>query len=198
MNKLILWDFDGVIVPSFDAWYEVIKKYHPDYSPDDFRLMFNGNVNEDPRGYNFTDEELYADFEPKMNEMNLVTKIEDVVGEITTSYMSAIVSSSLTSQIESFLERHKLQGFKKIYGNDVHYSKYKKIGLAFKDLHSDGAHSLFITDTLGDILEAKRHSMKTIAVTWGFHPQETLEKGKPDVIVESPTQLTKEVERLLK
>ena len=48
---------------------------------------------------------------------------------------------------------------------------------------------VFITDTLGDMREAKEHAVGTIGVSWGFHPHATLEKGIPFRIVDQPSEL---------
>jgi phosphoglycolate phosphatase-like HAD superfamily hydrolase len=44
---------------------------------------------------------------------------------------------------------------------------------------------LFITDTLGDLLEARKIGIRAIAFASGFHEKERLEKGNPINIVSS-------------
>ena len=53
---------------------------------------------------------------------------------------------------------------------------------------------LFITDTLGDILAANKIGIKTIAVDFGFHERERLEKGNPLRIVSQFEDLLPSVE----
>ena len=48
---------------------------------------------------------------------------------------------------------------------------------------------IFVTDTLGDIKEAIKCNVQSIAVTWGFQPKERLLKGNPYAIVETPEEL---------
>lgn len=49
--------------------------------------------------------------------------------------------------------------------------------------------SLFITDTLGDMREAANAGLKSIGVSWGFQRRETLLKGDPHAIVDTPEEL---------
>ena len=42
---------------------------------------------------------------------------------------------------------------------------------------------IFVTDTVGDILEANKVNLRSIAVTCGFHEKERLEKVNPFVLI---------------
>ena len=55
-----------------------------------------------------------------------------------------------------------------------------------------------ITDTLGDLREASAVDLKTIAVTWGYHDEETLRKGNPAALVDNPAELAPQIESILK
>lgn len=57
------------------------------------------------------------------------------------------------------------------------------------DLRYVNGDVYFVTDTAGDVIEGNRAEVKTIAVTWGFHDRERLEKAKPDIIVNTPEEL---------
>jgi phosphoglycolate phosphatase len=58
------------------------------------------------------------------------------------------------------------------------------------DKYGIGAEDcLFITDTLGDIKEAHHMKVPTVAVTWGYQSIETLKKGAPPRIVNTPQEL---------
>jgi phosphoglycolate phosphatase-like HAD superfamily hydrolase len=56
---------------------------------------------------------------------------------------------------------------------------------------------VFVTDTLGDVMEAHQAGVKSIGVLWGLHDRTTLERGKPEVIIDDPSQLEETVERVL-
>ena len=50
---------------------------------------------------------------------------------------------------------------------------------------------IFITDILGDILEANLAGIKTFAVNFGFHDEEVLKKGSPAKIISSFAEIDK-------
>ena len=52
----------------------------------------------------------------------------------------------------------------------------------------------FITDTLGDIVEAKKVGIKTIAVDYGYHDRGVLSKGNPDGIISNLSGIKKKLE----
>lgn len=55
---------------------------------------------------------------------------------------------------------------------------------------------IFITDTLGDILEANKVGVKSIAVDFGFHERERLEKGNPFKIISNFKDIRKIIENI--
>ena len=56
--------------------------------------------------------------------------------------------------------------------------------------------AVFITDTLGDVKEAKKLNIKTIAETFGFHNRERLEQGDPYIIVDTWDEIEEEIQKL--
>jgi phosphoglycolate phosphatase len=46
-----------------------------------------------------------------------------------------------------------------------------------------------VCDTAGDVREAREAGVKTVAVTWGWHPRSRLERALPDVIIDDPNKL---------
>jgi phosphoglycolate phosphatase-like HAD superfamily hydrolase len=81
-----------------------------------------------------------------------------------------------------------------IYGFQTHKSKVEKFKLIFENFRLKKEECVFVTDTLGDIIEGNHVGIKTLAVDNGYHERERLEKGKPFMIVSS----LDEIERILK
>ena len=79
--------------------------------------------------------------------------------------------------------------FEEVVGADKETSKVKKIE-AIKSKFK-GNKYFYIGDTKGDIIEGRKASVKTIAVTWGWHSEDKLKKENPDFIVHSPIELVK-------
>lgn len=75
--------------------------------------------------------------------------------------------------------------FKKIFVTNQKISKSKLISKELLVAKND----IFVGDTGEDILAAKKLGIKSIAVTWGHLKKEILEKYKPGIIADTPTEL---------
>ena len=194
-KKFILFDFDGVIANSFALAFDVSRAFNPELDEEAYKKLFEGNVYESIKRLNGggTDnsKEYFALFEPRfLKETRVVPDMPHVIAELRESYTLVIVSSTLSSPIQQFLELHGIADcFSDVLGMDVHTSKVEKIRMVFEKYVTDAGSCVFITDTLGDMHEAKEHGMGAIAVSWGFHSHETLEKGIPFRIVDRPDEL---------
>lgn len=197
-KKIILFDFDGVIADSFQAAYAVSQMICPHVDETTYRKLFEGNIHDRKDsiiGEHTAECRLDMDFTehyaPKMkNEVQIFLDMQDVIAKTSAVYNLVIISSTMTTVVLSFLEARNLQHhFAWIMGSDVHKSKEVKIKMVFEKYNVDSSSCLFVTDTLGDIQEARNTGVDSIAVTWGYNTSETLEKGSPFRLVETPTAL---------
>jgi len=197
MKKIILFDFDGVIADSFWQAFEVQKMICPSLTKDIFRKMFEGNINDWKETMNIdkkecrSDIDFFTEYIPKMkNEVQIVPGMKDIIISLEKVYTLIIISSTISSPIREFLEKHDLANhFTEIFGNDVHKSKVEKIKMVFEKYKAKADDCVFITDTLGDIREAEKMNVKTIGITWGFHKDETLMLGNPFKLAKNPNDL---------
>lgn len=199
--KHYLFDFDGVIVDSFEACYRLCDELASgSITREDYRRMHEGNIyeleTEDEKISESIKSELneehfyFKRFIPLMRELNPFDGMGDVVANWSTSGSLHVITSSLNSIVEEFLSRHDLRDdFKGIYGADVHPSKLKKMQTVFEKYNISPSECLMVTDTLGDLREAERAGVDAVAVSWGFHTPETLAKGNPLKIFHSPQEL---------
>jgi len=95
------------------------------------------------------------------------------------------------------LDHHKLSCFTEVLGVDFHKSKVEKFKYLFQKYDLKPEEILFVTDTLGDILEANKVHVRTIAVDFGFHDRERLEKGKPFKIISGFTEMLEVIRNTL-
>ena len=196
-NKFILFDFDGVIADSFNIAFETAQTRCPSISEVDYRKKFEGNINEIKHSETFHDNECNHDLDwfeiytPKIKSgCTLFSGMKEVILNLEKEYMLIIISSTITSPIEEFLSFHNMrEHFDLVMGNDVHKSKVEKIKIVFEKYNVDGSDCLFITDTLGDIEEAKEMGVPAIGVTWGFCRPEILKRGNPLQLVHTPAEL---------
>ena len=118
---------------------------------------------------------------------------------LAKNYKLVIISSTNTSYINDFLKKENLFAcFLDVLGADVHTSKTLKIKTILEKYDISPSNSVFITDTLGDIKEAKECGVSSIAVTWGLHGKSILEKGEPLKIIDNPQDLVGAIENVLK
>jgi len=195
MTKTILFDFDGVIVDSFGACFEVSRTIHPILTEEAYRRRFEGNIN-----HAFTtldhdercrhDIDFFDEFRPKLAQASVFPGILDAVDELHKEYRLVIVSSTISAPIREYLEGHNIAGhFDDILGNDVHTSKVEKIKMVLQKYAAEPGNCVFVTDTLGDMREAAEVGISSIAVSWGFQKHATLEQGKPFRVVDKPADL---------
>jgi len=114
-----------------------------------------------------------------------------VLHELSNSHDLFIVSSGGTKNIQNCLKNNNLhQIFKEVLGAETHKLKIDKFKYLFDnhDLCTDDC--VFVTDTLGDILEANEIRLKTMAVDFGYHGKEVLQRGAPWKIVSKFDEIT--------
>ena len=110
----------------------------------------------------------------------------------------AIVTTNSSQNVHAFLVKHGLDRLvHAIYGVDTPGSKAQKISTAKSLLLENREQEavFMIGDSLSDIRAAKETGVTSIAVTWGHQSLETLLRGNPDYVVNSPRDLIEVIER---
>ncbi len=195
--RTILFDFDGVIADSFAAAYGTARTYCVHHTEESYRKHFEGNAwsnlitdNEDHSKCKH-DLDWWSTFRGIFAEKGgLFTGMDIVVRKLAEEYRLVIVSSAVSSVIEPFLKAHDLSTcFDSIYDATVHTSKSEKIGMIFEKYAITANDCVMITDSKGDILEAREKGVDSIAVTWGFNGYDVLLSGEPWRIVRLPQEL---------
>jgi phosphoglycolate phosphatase-like HAD superfamily hydrolase len=84
---------------------------------------------------------------------------------------------------EYFVRNGLAEIFTEIMGLESHRSKIDKFKMLLSKHGLQDTECVFVTDTLGDILEANKVGLRTIAVDFGFHDRERLAQGRPWKII---------------
>ena len=204
-KKLVLFDFDGVLVNTLFSSFNELKKFNKDLTWKNFQDFSLGNfhdgMNESIKDGSFVKPADWVDIYDKNVLKNLT--INDIFNEIIKRISNyshlAIVSSSYNSSIKNFLVREKIENyFEKILGADEESRKSVKIKNLLDEYKVNPEETFFITDSLGDILEGNECGINCIGVTWGIHNKDTLEKGRPKFIARDPRELLLHLENMLK
>lgn len=197
--KYLLFDFDGVIVDSFDISYQAHLAVTPKpHDLDGYRAMFHGNVYKSESHHEETEHDresvrqdpFFNVYTPKLMEIGPVPGMREALTSLAEQRTLAIVTSSITSPIQAYLDRYDLaEHFDTVLGADIHKSKVRKMNMLCEMYEVQPEKCLFITDTLGDMREATKAGLNSIGVSWGFHDVATLKQGNPLAVVHTPQEL---------
>lgn len=199
--KAVILDVDGVLHDSFDYHRRRIGEFvGKDLSEDEFRDMHNGNFFESvPPEIKNTDWHAYAKhihheqsvFEISDRNRKNLLKLSDL-------YDLFLVSSGSGVNITASLEFNAVDHlFEEVLGLESHKSKVDKFRFIL-DTHELAADDcFFVTDTLGDILEANMIGIRTVAVEdFGYHGRLILTRGNPYQIISNLDEIHDVLESL--
>lgn len=195
--RTVLFDFDGVIADSFEAALGTAKARCMHKTEEIYRSQFEGNIYEgkDDESLDHSDcdhsIDWWATFSSLFDSSSaLFTGMDEVIRRLAKEYRLVIVSSSMDRIIRSFLEKENLgQYFDSIYDADIHKNKAEKIGMIFEKYGLGADDCIMITDSKGDVLEAREKGVASIAVTWGFNGYDVLLSADPWRIVRLPGEI---------
>jgi len=205
-EKLLLFDFDGVIVDSIAFYEELTRLYSEEIgftiaeTREDFLSLYDDNFYLSLRKQGIDLDALGKASKvvaPKLDydKIRPFEELFPVLEAFSRDNVLLIVSSNSGTTIERILSKYECyRCFRDILGADFMVSKVDKIAHAMKEWEKDTAHTYFITDTTGDIREAQEAGVVTVAVTWGWHSRERLERTAPDHIIERPAELLRLLE----
>lgn len=203
MSKLIIFDFDGVLNDSLEALYELnfLAGKHLDkrISKSDYLNFFSsgGFHNNLEKFLNLGQEELmeFKNFKSSIyDSFYSKTRLYDFTVELINTlqakgYLLVIISSAPPFHIDKTLTNAGIrQAFLKISGINKQ-GKANAITSIAKQLDVDKTNCVFITDTVGDIVDGRLAGIRTIAVTWGFHNKEELLASHPDCLITTSKEL---------
>jgi len=187
--KAIIFDFDGVLVGNRQENLESHQQKYRGMTSEIHLDLFDGNIHvirQKLIDSGAIEEKSKEHIHSILNERILKkNSLSDEAKEILRSikedgYLLFILSSNNGENIKSFLKGNdSLDLFDGVFGYEPGVNKQQKFQSIIKqhDLVKDKC--FFITDTLGDIFEANKVGIKTIAVDFGIHSRKRLEIGKP-------------------
>ena len=199
--KKIIFDFDGVILDSFDIVLRELgnlhQKFHlPELTKEKLSDLFDGNFWENHKALGLSEEdesklkvELKDALARTQSEMPLFEDIKEVLKELSKSSQLVILSSNHAENIIKRLEYEEIRdAIEYVSGTETPGNKKEKVQEIIKNTEGP---IVFVTDTKGDLLEANDLDVTKIGVTWGYHSRERLTEGNPSIIVSAPKELLK-------
>ena len=201
--KLLLFDFDGVLVDSIDVYEKTVtdclKKIGQPLTRgrEEFLELFEGNFYESLKQKGVNMDKFTAasvDILSKVNytDMKPFDAIRPVLRELAKNHPLIIISSNDSPTIKEALRLYHFNGiFDDILGSDFMLSKKDKILHVIRKYNVTLQDIYYIGDTTGDIKEGKQAGVQTVGVTWGWHSKELMATSQPDYLFDKPEDLLK-------
>lgn len=188
MVKAIFFDYDGVILDSFDFHHKNINKFtNSNLNIKKFKNMYTGNFFESvPESIKKTNWNKYVlAISKEHDKLKIDKNTQETLIKLSKKYKLFVVSSGGFQNISNSFKNNKLENvFTEILALESSKSKIQKFEKIFKKYNLTNSDCIFITDTLGDIIEANKINLRTIGVTkFSYHNKKTLEQGKPIKII---------------
>lgn len=135
-------------------------------------------------------------FAEKESPPAIFAGLSEVLQHLSASHKVAVVTTNSSQNVHAFLIKHRLDSLiHAVYGVDTPGSKAQKISLARERFAQNGEAVFMIGDALSDVRAAKEAGVTSIAVTWGHQSLETLMRGEPEYVVNSPREMVGLIER---
>jgi phosphoglycolate phosphatase len=199
--KLLLFDFDGVLVDSLDVYEKTVtlclaKINQPlTRGREEFLELFDGNFYETlaQKGINldnFMKASVDILSQVDYSQMKPFDAMRPVLQKLKNSHRLIVISSNDTPTIREALRLYDFEDiFQEILGSDFMLSKKEKILYAIKKYSVMPEDIYYIGDTIGDIKEGKQAGVKTVGVTWGWHDKTKMASVSPDYLFDNPQEL---------
>jgi phosphoglycolate phosphatase len=198
MIKLIIFDFDGVIINEYAKHYKFTKKRIKGLTEKEFKSLFDGNFREQFKKLKGRATDLHKfDYSNYKKTVSINQDIKKILQELSKKYILGIITSSSENGTEILLNKSGLKNiFSFDYGSETHSSKVEKFKKVLNEYKIKPKQCIFVTDTVGDILEAKKINIKSIAIDFGYHERSRLKKANPFKIVSSFSEIKQTIEKI--
>jgi phosphoglycolate phosphatase len=202
--KLIIFDFDGVLANTIELSYQIHTVKNKNLTREHFKEYATGNFYEGydkavKEGKHIPADDYYGEYKKGLDTLSIHDALHNLILSLARDYRLAIVSSTDSSYINDFIKKENLsECFSDILGSDIHKSKILKIKLILNQYRLSPDDAIYITDTTGDIIEARECGVKSIAVNWGLHDRENLLQENPFALVDTSQELEEKIKEFFK
>ena len=202
-KKVIIFDFDGTIADTYDAFVDIINRLAGEFgykpvSQSEIKRLRNLNSQEIIKQSAISLFKVPALLRRAKREMNQeIDNIQPISGIKpalltlqTQGKKLGIVTSNTQDNVTRFLANHDLINvFDFVYSDTSIFGKHKILNKLIKRENFLHDNIIYVGDETRDITAAKKSKIKVIAVSWGFNSPEILAKYNPDFLLEHPMEL---------
>lgn len=200
-QKTLIFDFDGTIADSFalvvDIFHELTGR-SPALSAEEIRALRGHSGREvvkklGIRWYRlpFLVAKGRKTMHRRLGEVQPFPGIGPILYQLRNrGYQLFVVSTNERVSIERFLTEHDMrQFFEEIYGNIGLFGKAKALRKILREQELRTQDCIYIGDEERDVSAAKKLTMPTIAVTWGYNSEQALRASGPTYVARKPEEL---------
>lgn len=201
--KVIVFDFDGTLADTYDAFVEIANGLSDEfgYKPVDREelerlktlsardLIKQSEIS--PLKIPFVLKRVKSELNHKIKDLNPIQDIPGCLKQLKEQgYLLGIITSNAQENVLDFLNNHHLSDlFSFIYAGTTLFGKHKIINKLLQEQKLPPDEVIYVGDETRDIDSAKKSRIKVIAVTWGFNAADVLEKHHPDFVINHPQEL---------
>jgi phosphoglycolate phosphatase len=205
-RKLIIFDYDGVIVDSALLWEETMNQLRGKYrleaviSTDDFIAMDNldkqgmidlAGITDSETGNSYIDEVFYI-LENRYQDYKLFDGIGELMKKLwEKGHILCINSAGKGAIAEKILKENGIyKYFSVIIGGDYPGTKSDKIKILRRKYRKSKKTTYMVGDSLLDVIHGKKAKVKTVMVSYGWQNRGILEAMNPDCLCDTVDELS--------
>ena len=200
---LINFDYDGVIVDSFEMLYQqslqaqALTGFGRPPTHHDIRTLTNMTFEDLGRTCNipaqhiptFVDHVFHLQRQAPTLPI-LFPGMADQLQQLARHHTLTIITSSSQIAVEQALQQYDLTStISLILDGSGQSSKSERIKLAQQTFNIPATETYMVGDAISDIRQGKLAGVWTVAVTWGFQSNQLLLRESPDYTVDHPADL---------
>lgn len=207
--KLIVFDFDGTIADTYDAFVEIVNSLAGEfgYKPvnqEELAHYKNLSSREIVRQSKiplikipFILKRVKSALSQKVKQLRPIQDIDTVLFKLKDEgYSLGIITSNAKENVQVFLENNGLRElFDFIHSGTTLFGKHKIIDKVRHQYQLTTEEIIYVGDETRDILAAGNSEVKVIAVGWGFNSPEILKKHHPSAFISHPPDLLRVLQR---
>ncbi len=201
-SPYLLFDFDGTIADSIHPLFEMLNKMAPeigvqpvtwdefdrlrDLTPRQILRELKLPLFKMPRLISMVLEEymhIISHLKPCEGILELLSELKQ------RQIRHALLSSNDDQNLAAFLTQYQIDSFAWVEGTEGVLNKSSYLRKQIRK-HKLGQYDLYyIGDEIRDIEAARRNKIKSIAVSWGLHSHQHLQKQQPNYLVDKPSEI---------
>ncbi|MGA1623378.1 MAG: HAD-IA family hydrolase [Synechocystis sp.] len=201
--KAILFDFDGTIADTYDAFLEIVNRLAVEFGyptvdqqeVERLKKLSSADIIKyaqiSPFKIPFLLRRLKKELGKQIATLKPYVEIKEALAFLKEKgYTLGIVTSNHKDNVLIFLKNNDLADFFDfICAGTTLFGKNRIINRVLKEYHWNAEEVIYIGDETRDISAAKKSRLTMISVAWGFSSPTILKEYQPDFLVYHPKEL---------